>query len=390
MAAAKVGAQLMYIGPVVAALAALHTLRRRRQLAGGPGFDVRRVLAAQFAAQVVWALAPVAAGVVCAAVVNFGVGAAPGWVAAPYLLLAAVFAVECAALGHLLGALGGPLWFAPVVSLIVVFVREVFATSTGVGWAASFTRLVNSGPPWLEVSPRGLLLGVVEAGVVVVLALALPGLAARLAARFKGRVLRWGWLRVGVAVVVAAGVVGGAGVVLGGPTVIVPRAAPSEVVCTDTATRVCVWPESAVHLPVLSAMADRADGVAASLGVAPPAPMYELGLDDDASTFVMVNSTTWFMSGVPAGDIAWSVEPPTCEMDPDGLPAEDAAATRRELRAMIQLVLEDSVRPVGMGDDSGLDWSAIEAVWQDGDEATREWIGERLGELRAINAAACP
>jgi hypothetical protein len=389
MALANLGAQLIYIAPVVAALAALDTLRRGRRLAKVLGGEGARMLAVLLLAQMVWALAPVAAGLVCAAAVNVAVGAPSGWVGVPYLVLAAVFVVEAAAFGHLLGAFGGPLWFAPVTALLAMFIRVVLAGSAGVGWAATFTRLAASGPPWKMVAPGGLVSAVAEVGVVVVLALALPGVVGRLRARLRGRVLPAGLTRVGLAGAGLLGVVAGCVVVFNGAPVIVDRPAPDEGVCTDTATRVCVWPESAVHLPQLAAMADRAGTVAGALGVAPAGAMYEMGLDPDASTFTMVNSTTWFMSGTLASDIAWQVEAPTCQLEPKSSAAEQADGIRRQLAAMIRLMLEDSVRPAGMGDTSGLDWPAIEAVWEDGEGAVNAWIDRRIDELRAVNAVAC-
>ncbi|MDR1635259.1 MAG: hypothetical protein LBS27_10155 [Bifidobacteriaceae bacterium] len=301
----------------------------------------------------------------------------------------AAFAVECAAFGHLLGAFGGPQWVAPCFALLWVFIREVFATSTGIGWATPFTRLVNSGPPWLMVSPRGLLSAATEAAVIVLLALTLPGSTARLVARVRGRILRLGWLRTSLVGVSAVATAAGWLVVWNGPPVIVPRPAPDDVPCTDTATRLCVWPESAAYLPQLAAMAERADVTAGAFGAPPPAPMYELGLDDQASTFVMVNSTTWFMSSILAADIAWSVEPPGCELEPADPDAKQADGIRQESGAMIQLVLEDSERPVGMGDYSGLERTAIELVWREGAGPVRAWIDERLAALAAIDARPC-
>jgi hypothetical protein len=239
------------------------------------------------------------------------------------------------------------------------------------------------------VEPRGLLSAVVEFGVVVLLAVVLPVLAGRVVVRLRGRILPPGPLRAGLAGAALVGVVAGSLVVSNGPPVVVDRPASNQALCTETAFRFCVWPESAVHLPVLESMAERAESVAGSLAVAPPDAMYELGLDPDASTFTMVNSTTWFVSGTVASVIAWRVEPAACELDLESSAGEQAYETRQELAAMIQLMLEDSVRPLGMGDTSDRDWAAIEAVWQDGDGAVEAWLEGRVGQVRALNAEAC-
>lgn len=82
-----------------------------------------------------------------------------------------------------MGRLGGPVWFAPVVTVTLLFLRLVTTLVASAGAPKSyFTRLFLNGGASVILSPIGVTIAALEAVDVIILAPYLPNLIARIRA----------------------------------------------------------------------------------------------------------------------------------------------------------------------------------------------------------------
>ena len=142
-ASAAVLRPLIFTAPALAGLTALEVSRRStRWAAPRPPWA-----APLLGVQVVAAGVVVACGCVAAVVVNLAAGAPQGLLWPGYVVLALCVAAEAVACGHLLGRVPGPLWFAPVTSVTLVFLRIVLTLpGSDLPPAGRLTRVILSGP----------------------------------------------------------------------------------------------------------------------------------------------------------------------------------------------------------------------------------------------------
>lgn len=388
-ASAAITAPLCYIGPALAGAAAWEVRRRcgeRESRSDADSWAGPLMLAYLLAGAGV-----IAVGAICAVVVNLSASAPAGFLWPSYLIIALACISECLAAGVLLGRLGGPAWFAPVVSVLACFLRLAITQGTGVGTPESrLTRIFLAGHAWVALTPAGVALAVVEAAIVVIAALALPNLLAALRARRARTTFPWP-RRTLVAVAAGCAVcVLGAGLVLTGPPLTVERAIPEHPVCTDTKLRLCVWPEDAARLPALTTLAERAAEQADALGLELPDHVSAYGLEPGASNFTIESDSVWFAASDLAGMIVGSAVSVDClptDADPG---VEDFHRAYGELAELVELRLQGAdARPAGMGDTRGIDHAEIARVAKS-DQATQDaWTQERLETMRDIAAEQC-
>lgn len=239
-ASAAVLSPLIFTAPALAGLTALEVSRRStRWAAPRPPWA-----APLLGVQVVAAGVVVACGCVTAVVVNLAAGAPQGLLWPGYVVLALCVAAEAVACGHLLGRVPGPLWFAPVTSVMLVFLRIVLTLpGSDLPPAGRLTRVILSGPPEISIAVSGVLGALGETVLVLGAALAVPWLVGRLAARRSGSTYPLSPAgRRGAVLTAAAALVLALPTVLPG-TVMTTDRVPTTTVCTQTRIDVCVWPE---------------------------------------------------------------------------------------------------------------------------------------------------
>lgn len=388
-ASAAVTAPLCYLGPALAGAAAWEVRRRRGERESRNGGEpwAGPLLTAYLLA----GAGVIAVGAICAVLVNLSASAPAGFLWPSYLIIALAVVGECLAAGVLLGRLGGPAWFAPVVAVLACFLRLITTQGTGVGTPESrLTRTFLSGRAWVALTPAGVVLAVVEAAIVVAAALLLPELLAALRARRERTAFPWsGRTRVAVAAGCAACVLG-AGLVLTGPPLTVERDAPANPVCTDTKLHLCVWPEDAARLPVLAALAERAGAQADALGVELPDHLSAYGLEPGAPNFTIESDSVWFAANDLAGLIVGSAVSVDCTPPDTDPAAADFYQAYGELAGLVELRLQGAdARPAGMGDTRQIDRAEIARVAKS-DRATQDaWMQERLDTMRDIAAEQC-
>ncbi|WP_444663660.1 hypothetical protein ACT17Q_15875 [Cellulomonas sp. CW35] len=390
MASAAVGAPWLFLGPVAAGLSAYDTLRRtRHQSLGAAGVGWRVPTTAMLLARVAMAVAVVTAGVLCAVVVNLTAGAPSGFVWPSYLVVALAFAVGSVAVGMLLGCLGGPLWFAPVIAVLLVFLRAAwFQGVSPESSEAALTRIFLAGRPWDELNTRAVVGAVLETGVVVAVALALPVLGDRLRARRVGRVYPVAARDRLRGLAATAVIVTSAVLVLASPPIAQARPPASNPLCSETRPRVCVWPEDALLLPGLAEKADRAGALADQVGGRLRPQLDEFGLSR-GDNFVAMGQGTWFFSDTLAAMLASSLAPVRCDPPPDHPALGTYYEAEYDLTALFQLQIEDSERPAGYGDSSGTDLADVMQVWRADADTRDAWVAQRVATMESAVQAWC-
>jgi hypothetical protein len=149
--------------------------------------------------------------------------------------------------------------------------------------ATAYAEIPLSAPPTMDIGPARLTVAVLLALASIVLAVVVPAVIATTTssrARSGSRAAA-GLAATGVVVAVIAAP-------LAGP-VQVARAAPSSPTCSTTAPRVCVWPEHATYLPLLTPVAQRIAQVADGVLTVPDELLQE-GLTDSPDA---TNTFTW-------------------------------------------------------------------------------------------------
>lgn len=112
-ASANVSTPLLFIGPLMGGVSAWEV--RRRHLAGsarGARNGIAPWTRPLLTARLLSGVAVIAAGALCATIVNLDSGAPAGFLRASYTLMALACLTECIAVEFLLGRLGVPAWFA--------------------------------------------------------------------------------------------------------------------------------------------------------------------------------------------------------------------------------------------------------------------------------------
>ena len=387
MASAAVSAPWVFLAPAAAGLSAYEASQRER-----PAEDAvvwRATSSSMLLTRMLLATGVVGVGALCAVVVNIATAAPPGFLWPSYLVVALSLAIWSVAVGLLMGSFGGPVWFPPVVAVLVALLRIFWYQGAGSGSpGAGFERIFLEGRPWNELDPLAVAAAVAEAVLIVILALLAPVVvtwvrARRAGATYKGVLADYAR----PAVLAVAGAVC-AGLVLGSPPVVRYRTPPEEFPCTDTRPQVCVWPENASLLPVLAERASRAASVSSAVDGRLMARIDEFGLGDGDS-FIALGQGTWFFSDTLAGVIADSLAPVRC--DPvEGDPNLDAfLAARLEVAALFQLQIEDRDWPTGSGRSSGVDAAEMSHIWRASTAERDAWVSGRVASMRQIAASWC-
>ena len=340
--------------------------------------------------------AVIAAGALCATIVNLASGAPAGFLWPSYVLVALACLTECIAVGLLLGRLGGPAWFAPVITVMLLFLRLVITLpGSGEAMRFHFTRLFLSGRASAVLSPIGVALAVLEAGLVVVLAWSVPDLIAHTRAIRARTAYPWSRTHRRTVAVGSLGCVVAGALVLTSPRLTQERRPPKEPVCTSTEFRICVWPDEAARLPGLTRIAERVPEQAQALGVPVPDRISSNGLEDTrslepgSSNFVIESDSTWFAADSAAGLLTASVVSAQCyPHDESGRQAYFKAA--RELSMLLELRLQAADWPQGMGDNSGVDRAEIARIGKAAEEEQQTWIDERLATMHSLAAGSDP
>lgn len=391
MASAAVSAPWLFLGPALAGLSAYDALRRlqRHTRAADVVFAWRSQVTAMLLARVAVVCTVVAVGAVCAAFVTFAAGAPGGFLWPSYLLVTLAFAVGCVAVGMVIGSLGGPLWFAPVVSVLLVFLRAAWFQGASPGSAeAAFTRVFLAGHPWDAVDGRAVLGAVLETVLVVGLALVVPSLVVTARARRAGRVYPRGRAERLVAAGGAMTLLVCGTVAMTSPPVLVERTPPRDPLCSDTHPVVCVWPDNALLLDPLADRARRADALARQVGGRLMDRLDEFGLSRGDS-FVAVGRGTWFFSDTLGGALASSLAPLRCDPPQDDPALETYYAAHHDLTALFQLQIEDAERPTGYGDSTGTDAREVERIWRADPAERYAWVADRVATMETVVEGWC-
>ena len=344
---AHISTPLLFIGPVMGGASAWEV--RRRHLAGsarGARSGTAPWTTPLLIAHLLSGAAVIAAGALCATIVNLASAAPAGLLWPSYVLVALACLTECIAVGFLLGRLGGPAWFAPVTTVMLLFLRLVI-TLPGSGDVRARTAY-----PWSRPRRRAAVVGSLSCVVAGALVLTSPQLTQE-------------------------------------------RRPPKEAVCTSTDFRICVWPDEAARLPELTRIAERVPEQARTLGVPVPDHISSYGLEDTrglkpgSGSFVIESDSTWFAAGSVAGLLTASVVPAQCyPHDESGRQAYSKAA--HELSLLLELRLQAADWPHGMRDSSGTDRTEIARIWKTTETEQQTWIDERLATMRSLAAGSDP
>jgi len=340
--------------------------------------------------------AVVAVGALCAIIVNLASAAPAGFLWPSYVLVSLACLTECIAVGFLLGRLGGPAWFAPVITAMLLFLRLVITLpGSGDAMRFHFTRLFLSGRASVTLSPIGVALAVLEAGLVVVLARSVPDLIAHMRATRARTAYPWSRTRRRTVVVGGLSCVVAGALVLTSPQLTRERRPPKEPVCTSTEFRICVWPDEAARLPALTSIAGRVPEQAQALGIPTPDHISSFGLErtrgleSGSGNFTIESDSTWFAASSAAKLLAISVIPARCTPRNDADQQEYFNALY-ELSLLIELRLQNMSWPQGMGDNSGIDRAEIARVWESDGAEQQAWIDQRVDTLRSLAAKSDP
>lgn len=386
-ASAAVTGPLSYLGPVMGGMVAWEAARRSRAVPVRTG---ERTDAPLLTVYVICGLVVMACGSVCAVAVNVAVNAPAGFLWPSYVMLGASGMTTCVAVGFLLGRLGGPAWFAPVVSVLVLYLRLLMASGFAVGDPSGrFARDFLSGDPSVMINRRAVVLAVLESAVAVVLADTVPAMLARL----RGRRTRSAYplsrtqrIRVGSGAVACLVV---AALVVTGPPVTRARPPVAEPLCTDTQMAMCVWPEQEVYLDQLAQMAGRVPRQAQVLGVDVPARMDAYGLGPHRSGFVLESGHLWFVGDSIAGGLTSQLLDADC-VPPDSDPrAGELWAAHRELTLLIGMEIQGRERGASITDTTGVDAGEVARVYAEPPAVRRAWVDRHVAALREIMASQC-
>ena len=313
-----------------------------------------------------------------------------------YLVVALACLSECIAVGFLLGRLGGPAWFAPVVTVTLLFLRLVTTLVASASAPRSyFTRLFLNGGAWVILSPIGVAIAALEAVNAIILALYLPSLIAHIRAGRSHTAYPWPRGRRRAAVVGSLGCVAAVVLVLASPQITEERPPPREPLCTATEFRICVWPDEAARLPALTSIAGRVPEQAQALGIPTPDHISSFGLErtrgleSGSGNFTIESDSTWFAASSAAKLLAISVIPARCTPRNDADQQEYFNALY-ELSLLIELRLQNMSWPQGMGDNSGIDRAEIARVWESDGAEQQAWIDQRVDTLRSLAAKSDP
>ena len=394
---AHISAPLLFIGPLMGGVGAWEV--RRRCLAGAARGARSRAapwITPLLIAHLLSGAAVIATGALCAIIANLASGAPAGFLWPSYVLVALACLTECIAVGLLLGRLGGPAWFAPVITVMLLFLRLVITLpGSGDAMRFHFTRLFLSGRASAVLSPIGVALAVLEAGLVVVLAWSVPDLIAHTRAIRARTAYPWSRTHRRTVAVGSLGCVVAGALVLTSPRLTQERRPPKEPVCTSTEFRICVWPDEAARLPGLTRIAERVPEQAQALGVPVPDRISSNGLEDTrslepgSSNFVIESDSTWFAADSAAGLLTASVASAQCyPHDESGRQAYFKAA--RELSMLLELRLQAADWPQGMRDNSGVDRAEIARIGRADEEEQQTWIDERLATMHSLAAGSDP
>lgn len=394
---AHISAPLLFIGPLMGGISAWEV--RRRHLAGsarGARSGTAPWITPLLIAHLLSGAAVVAVGALCAIIVNLASAAPAGFLWPSYVLVSLACLTECIAVGFLLGRLGGPAWFAPVITAMLLFLRLVITLpGSGDAMRFHFTRLFLSGRASVTLSPIGVALAVLEAGLVVVLARSVPDLIAHMRATRARTAYPWSRTRRRTVVVGGLSCVVAGALVLMSPQLTQERRPPKEPVCTSTEFRICVWPDEAARLPGLTRIAERVPEQAQALGVPVPDHISSYGLDDTrsykpgGSNFVIESDSTWFAAGSAADLLIASIVSAQCyPHDESGRQAYFKAG--HELSMLLELRLQAADFPQGMRDSSGVDRTEIARIGKADEAEQRAWIDERLATMHSLAAGSDP
>ncbi|WP_425955750.1 hypothetical protein [Xylanimonas sp. McL0601] len=260
-AAAPTGYAVIVLGALVAAEAA-----RRRVNAPAAALRLSRhgmlAVAMQLSVGVVLSLIPMAVALAAVTIRNAG-SAPPGHLWWSYVTFATVALVAALSAAHLIGSAGPSV---PIAAL----------AGAGAGYIVpAYADIPLNAPPNLGLSTTRLWVLVTIAVVALICAALVPSIATMAS---PGRTHTLGRTLAGACAV--AGVVAVVFAPAAGP-IQVARPVPEDPVCSTARPRVCVWPEHAAYLPLLTPVAARiaqaADGV-----LTVPDTFLEEGLSDNA------------------------------------------------------------------------------------------------------------
>lgn len=268
-ATAPVSYAVIILGALVGAEAA-----RRRMSAPAAALRMSPrgwvALAPHLAAGLSLALVPLGVALVAVAARNTGV-APPGTLWPSYVLFATAVAITALCAAHLIGFAVPSVLIGALAGAVVGFI------------ATAYAEIPLSAPPTMDIGPARLTLAVLLAVASTALAVVIPAaIATTTSSRvLSGRRVAAGLAAIGFVVAVVASP-------LVGP-VQVARPAPSSPTCSTTAPRLCVWPEHAAYLPILTPVAQRIAQAANGL-LAVPDELFQEGLTDSPEA---TNTFSW-------------------------------------------------------------------------------------------------
>ena len=386
-ASAALTSPLLFLAPVLAGLSSWEVRRRER---GGKQLRSEAWVVPLLVVQLLAGGVVVLAGCVCAVAVNLGSSAPAGFLWPAYVVMALVAVSEAVAVGVLLGRLGGPVWFSPIVSTLLVFLRLVLTQGQVVGSPETrLARVFLAGHAWTGISAAATAVAVVEAVAVACLAVTLPRALRHLRAGRSRTAYPLSRQQRSCRVVGGVVLVAALVLVLVGPAVTYERPSPSDPLCTDTRMRVCVWPEDAARLPGLAELAARAQTEAELLGVSLPDHLSAYLAEPDSFDFIIESDQLWFAASSIAGVVAGAVVSYECIPPATDPQSEAYYRAFYELERFVELDLQGRTRPAGMGDTTGVDGEAVAKAWASDPQQRADWVAQRVERLREIARGRC-
>ncbi|MFJ7273505.1 ABC transporter permease [Kitasatospora sp. NPDC098663] len=377
---ASVAAQLpsLYFGPALAASATWTAGRARRagitEQLGASARPAWQLELAQLAATLSYGTLVYLVGAVSAAVVSIS-DAGSGFLWPGYLLLGFGVMVGCAGLGHLVGR-----WSASPYAASAVCGLGCFLFLAWIGKPSALDLLMLSGDPFVKVAVSPLLVRLALGCGLAAIAV----LVARPGARLRGRVgwratatRRFASLGAVAVFVLAAVAVGPAGPIR------IQRAA-AEPLCSETAPRVCLWPEDRKYLPEVTAMAGRMSKLPTGMFTV-PGDYYEQGLrSGQVNDFYILEGSLWDPAISMGSAIVQHEVPPLCPKVDTKL-VEQIGLASGELSMWLAVRIYGGGRPASMhGGPPNVDMEAVARLATQPEETQIAWVQQRLQTLHSV------
>lgn len=352
-----------------------------------------RVSLVQLTAGCVWAFVPLLLGWATTVVMNWQMRP-PGFLSPGFMALGVLGAWCAIGVGQLLGAFGGPIWFAPLTGALVVLLRILLSGADGYG-LHSLPIVVSGAPSYVSMRGIGLLAVSLQTGLVLLLAVVAPWWWTR-RHRFRLRRYRDAATAALASVACVGLLAGGIAVNVTAGPLVRQRTGVPPVCARDTPMTVCVLPEDAALLPRMRAVVEKVPAkIPTRLGLRAHGSFYESGAanpdplnyGDDVGSLDMWLFTTNAAANVVGGSLYPDGQ---CDVSPNA----DKSLVAEESQRYFELVYWVTLRLYGQppphtGDSMPIDHAAVQALEARSQRDQIAWAEHHIRLLRSLDAHVC-